>query len=55
LIGFAGTALGMMIGSIAVVEKTALFLMLIIIWPIFIFAGYQKNRIDYPTWIRWYE
>ena len=53
IVGFAGSSLGLFIGSISKDEKTGSALTPIIILPIFIFSGVFKNRDNLPDWIGW--
>lgn len=55
IVGFAGSSLGLFIGSLSKDEKTGAALTPIIILPIFIFSGVFKNRANLPDWIGWME
>lgn len=55
LSGYAGGSLGLFIGSIILDAKTVSAVIPVVIMPVFIFAGFFKNRKDLPAWIGWIE
>lgn len=53
LLGFAGSAIGLLIGSMIQDAKSVAAFVPIIILPIMLFSGYFKNRSNLPKWIGW--
>ena len=55
LSSFAGSSLGLMLGSIAKDSKTVSILTPLFIQPMLLFAGYYKNLGSIPRWIGWIQ
>ncbi len=53
LISFSGTSLGLLIGSLIMDPKSVATFMPIVVFPLFLFSGFFKNRADLPVWIGW--
>jgi ABC-type multidrug transport system permease subunit len=55
LIGFAGSSLGLLLGSVILDSKSVSAVMPIIVLPVVLFSGFYKNRETLPGWIGWIE
>jgi ABC-type multidrug transport system permease subunit len=55
LVGFAGSAIGLLIGSVILDAKSVSAVVPIILLPLILFSGFFKNRNDLPMWIGWIE
>jgi ABC-type multidrug transport system permease subunit len=55
LSGFAGSSLGLMMGSVSKDAKTSSTLTPIVLLPFFLFSGMFKNAGNYPDWIGWVQ
>jgi len=55
LLGFAGSSLGLLIGSVILDAKSVASVVPIILIPIILFSGFLKYRNDIPHWIGWLE
>ena len=55
LMAFAGSAIGLLIGSIIMDAKAVSATVPIFLLPLFLFSGFFKNRSDLPDWIGWIE
>jgi ABC-type multidrug transport system permease subunit len=53
LIGFAGSSMGLMLGSIVSDAKSVSAITPAILLPFFLFSGLFKNSGNYPDWIGW--
>lgn len=53
--GFAGSAVGLLIGSILEDAKSVAAVVPILLLPVILFSGFFKNRNDLPKWIGWLE
>lgn len=55
LINFAGSSLGLFLGSVAKDAKLVVLLVPICVLPFVLFSGFFKNREDLPVWLGWLE
>jgi ABC-type multidrug transport system permease subunit len=55
LMGFSGSSLGLLLGSMITDAKSVSGVVPIIILPLVLFSGYFKNFADLPKWIGWIE
>ena len=53
LLALAGSAIGLLIGSVILDAKSVSAFVPIIILPLILFSGFFKNRNDLPKWIGW--
>ncbi len=53
LMAFAGSAIGLLIGSVIMDAKAISAVVPIFMQPMFLFSGLFKNRADLPSWIGW--
>lgn len=55
LMAFNGASLGLLIGSIVKDPKSVSGVIPLFTMPIILFAGFFKNRADFPDWIGWMQ
>jgi ABC-type multidrug transport system permease subunit len=55
LMVFAGSSLGLLLGSIIMDSKSVSSTVPVILLPVILFSGFFKNREDLPGWISWLE
>ena len=55
LIGFAGTSMGLMLGSIIQDAKSVSTSVFIIMLPFFVLSGLFKNIANMPLWYGWFQ
>ena len=55
MINFAGSSLGLFLGSVAKDAKLVVLLVPICVLPFVLFSGFFKNREDLPDWLGWLE
>ena len=55
LLGFSGNSVGLMIGSMMQDPKMVYSVTTFAILPFIVFAGFFKNRLNFPWWIGWFE
>lgn len=55
LLGFAGSSLGLLLGSVILDSKSVSAVVPIILLPVVLFSGFYKNRETLPGWIGWIE
>ncbi len=55
LIGFVGSSMGLMLGSVVTDAKAVSAITPILLIPFFIFSGLFKNAGNYPDWIGWFQ
>ncbi len=53
LIGFAGSSMGLLLGSVILDAKSVSAVMPIVILPAVLFSGFYKNRENLPGWLGW--
>ena len=53
LIAFAGSSVGLLIGSVIFDAKSVAAVQPLILLPFILFSGFFKNRDDIPVWIGW--
>jgi len=55
LIGFAGSSMGLMLGSMVQDAKAVSTSISIIMLPFFVLSGLFKNRASMPLWYGWFQ
>lgn len=55
LIGFVGSSIGLMLGSIISDPKVVSSITPIVVLPFILFSGQFKNAGNYPEWIGWVQ
>jgi ATP-binding cassette subfamily G (WHITE) protein 1 len=55
LIGFAGSSMGLMLGSISKDAKSVSTITPAILLPFFLFSGLFKNQGNIPMWFGWIQ
>jgi ATP-binding cassette subfamily G (WHITE) protein 2 len=53
LVGFAGSSLGLLLGSVVLDAKSVSSVVPIVILPFILFSGFFKNRDELPRWLFW--
>ena len=54
LLGFSGNSLGLMIGSMVKDAKLVYSMVTFTVLPLIVFAGFFKNRSNFPWWVGWF-
>lgn len=55
LMGFAGSSMGLLLGSVILDAKSVSSVVPMLILPFILFSGFFKNRDDLPRWLFWIE
>lgn len=55
LVGFAGSSMGLMLGSVVSDAKAVSSITPAVLLPFFLFSGLFKNAGNYPDWIGWIQ